>query len=368
MIGINELQYGGMLTTALMALTLVLQVPRRAIRNKIFSRARWMMAVGLALISLQFLVQYIGGYRQMGVTQGVFWNLIFFMPCTICMNIALLYVQQKGHIKRLEWLLGVLLYVMALVLLVTTSIADGIPFEEESAPLRTVEYIGAALFLAMEGHYFVQLYKGYQRMRHAVDNYFDHERDDLLGWMGRSVTMLAVITMFVPFAIFQEGWLLSAFACAFFFIIYYCASCFHSYGISQDAQRVEEAERSQDSDEIEPTLGEADIKRVEKAVDKWVAAGGYLQPNQTLSTVASDMDVQRYMLKAWLQQTKYGKLSNWLNTLRTEEAQRTMMEHPDWNLNAIADHCGFSRSTFHRVFHEITGETPSRYQERARID
>lgn len=362
MIGINEMQYGGMLTTALLALTVALQVPRRAKRNKIFGRARWLMAGGLALISLQFLLQYIGGYRQMGLTQGVFWNLIFFMPCTISINLAILYVQQKGRIDRWDWNIGGVLYLIALALLVITAIADGIPFEQESKPLRIAEYIGSGLYLLMQGHYFFLLYRGYQRMKHAVDEYYDRERNDLLGWMGRSVTMLAAITLFVPFAIFQEGWMHTVFACAFFCIIYYCASCFHSYGISQDQQRVEEAEQSHESDETEPIISEADRQRVEKAATVWAAAGRYRLPNQTLSTVASDMDVQRYMLKAWLQQTKYGKLSNWLNYLRTEEAQRIMTEHPDWSLDAVAEHCGLSLSSFHRVFHQQTGMTPAKFQ------
>ena len=221
MIGFNEMQYGGMLTTALLALTVAFQVPRRTARNKIFSRARWMMASGLALISLQFLLQYIGGYRQMGVTQGVFWNLIFFMPCTISINLAILYVQQKGRINRWDWNIGGALYLITLALLVTTAIADGIPFEEESTSLRIAEYIGSGLYLLMQSQYFILLYRGYLRMQRAVDEFFDRERKDLLGWMGRSVTLLAVISLFVPLAIFQDGWLLIAFACAFFCVIYY---------------------------------------------------------------------------------------------------------------------------------------------------
>ena len=362
MIGISEMQYGGMLTTALLALTLAFQVPRRAMRNKIFGRARWMMAAGLALISLQFLLQYIGGYRQMGVTQGVFWNLVFFMPCTIALNLAILYVQQKGRIRQLEWIVGGTLYLTAMAVLTGAAMTDGIPFEQDSSPLRTAEYIGSGLYLLMQSYYFILLYRGYRRMQLAVDEYFDHERKDLLGWMGRSVTMLAVLSLFVPIVIFLEGWPLTAYACAFFCTIYYCASCFHSYGISQDLQRVEEAEQSQESDDAEPSISPADCQRIEQAAEKWVAAGGYRQPNQTLTTVANDMDVQRYMLKAWLQQTEYGKLSNWVNHLRTEEAQRVMTAHPDWGLDAVAEHCGFSLSSFHRVFHQYTGMTPAQFQ------
>ena len=363
MIGITEMQFGGMLTMVLLALTVAFQVPRRSMRNKIFAKARWMMAAGLALIASQFLLQYIGGYRQMGVTQAVFWNLLFFMPCSISINMAILFVQQKGHIDKKNVWGGVAMYLMTVALLFGVALTDDTPFEQESALLRAAEYVGATLFLITQSYYFVLLYKGYRRMQRAVDEYYDHERNDLLGWMGRSVTMLAFITMFVPFAIFQEGWLLTVFACAFFIIIYYCASCFHSYGISQDLQRVEEAELSQENDETEPVISEVDRLRVEQAAQKWVDQGGYLKPNQTLTTVANDMDVQRYMLKAWLQQTEYGKLTNWLSRLRTDEARRVMTEHPDWGIEFVAEHCGLSLSSFHRVFHQYSGMTPAKFQQ-----
>lgn len=363
MIGITEMQYGGMLTMVLLALTVAFQVPRRSMRNKIFTKARWMMAAGLALIAAQFLLQYIGGYRQMGVTQAVFWNLLFFMPCSISINMAILFVQKKGHIDKKNVWGGIAMYLMTVALLFGVALTDDTPFEQESALLRAAEYVGATLFLITQSYYFVSLYKGYRRMQRAVDEYYDHERNDLLGWMGRSVTMLAFITMFVPFAIFQEGWLLTAFACAFFIIIYYCASCFHNYGISQDLQRVEEAELSQENDEAEPVMSEDDRLRVERAAKKWVEQGGYLKANQTLTTVANDMDVQRYMLKAWLQQTEYGKLTNWLSRLRTDEARRVMTEHPDWGIEFVAEHCGLSLSSFHRVFHQYSGMTPAKFQQ-----
>jgi AraC-like DNA-binding protein len=363
------MQYGGMLTTVLLALTVAFQLPRRTMRNKVFGRARWMMAGGLMLIAVQFLLQYIGGYRQMGITQAVFWNLIFFIPCNITINLALLYVQQKGRISPWDWNFGGVMYLVALTQLIATSLADGVPFEQESEALRTSEYVGSALFLLIQSHYFMSLYRGYRRMQRAVDEYYDRERKDLLGWMGRSVTMLAVITLFVPVVIFQEGWMLTAFACAFFAIIYYCASCFHTYGISQDLQRVEEAEEILDDEISEITLSEEDLQRVGKAIEKWVKKGGYRKPNLTLTSVATELDVQRYLLKAWLQNSEFGRLNLWLNHLRVMEARRLMKEKPTWSMDIVAEECGLSLSSFHRVFRQNTGMTPFQYQRhRGRVE
>ena len=54
--------------------------------------------------------------------------------------------------------------------------------------------------------------------------------------------------------------------------------------------------------------------------------------------------------------------ASWMNELRIEEAKRTMREHPDWNNEAVAQHCGFSdRTYFQRKFKEATGQTPAEY-------
>ena len=380
MITVNEMQYGGMLTMALLALTLVWQVPQRLVRGTVFSRARWMMAGGLALLAVHFLLQYITGFRQMGITQAVMWNLLFFIPCSWLFSIAVLYMQRQGQLRRMDWWVGAVICIVSALILIVTATADGVPFKEESKALRTAEYVSAGLYVVMQLYYFVNEYREYRRMRRAVEEYYDHECSDMLAWMGHSVKLLTVLALFAPFVIFAESWWLTAYACAFFLTIYYFASSFHSYGISLDAHYVEEASKSQLSDESEAqaaapatanlsetsetegvVLSEDDKQRMEQAAQQWAESGAYRQPNLTLSIVANEMNVQRYMLKAWLQQSEYGKLSNWLNRLRIAEAQRFMNTHPDWTLDAVAEHCGLSLSSFHRVFHEITGVTPAKF-------
>ena len=44
-----------------------------------------------------------------------------------------------------------------------------------------------------------------------------------------------------------------------------------------------------------------------------------------------------------------------------EEAKRTLKAHPDWSVEAIADHCGISRSHFQRVFKQEVGCSPADY-------
>ena len=382
MITIGEMQISGTLVMGLLALTLALQVPRRSVCHASFGQARWLMVAGLALMSVQFLLQYVLGLRQMGVTQAVFCNLLFFLPSCTCISQAILYLQRQGRLSRAEWSAGWVVCGVAIVLLVLTVLTDGLPLQAFSWPLRLAEYVCAGLFILIQGYYFLKHYQEYQRMTSAVDEYFDRERDDLLHWMDFLAKLLAVAALFLPLVIFMQGSLLIVFSAFYFFAVYYCAVSFYRYGISSDSHRVDEAQQSHFYDEAMAatstlsateapssplasavTLTDADRRRVERAAQQWAEAGNCLKPNLTLTTVAAEVGVQRYLLKAWLQRTDWGKLSSWLNHLRTEEAKRVMTEPPDWSLDSVASHCGFStRNYFHHVFLEQTGTTPAKFQ------
>ena len=370
MITLSEMQVGGTMTAGLLALTLAIQIPRRSKQHTIYSRARWLMVFGLTMIALQFFVQYLFGFRQMGVAQGVFVNLMFFMPCVASISMALLFVQRRGDMKHSDWYIMWGFYFLAAAILIVTVLVDGVPFTEDSYALRVAEQVAAVLFLMMGLFSFVRHCQEYTRMRRAIEEYYDGDRYDLFRWMGLSVILLVLLGLMVPFVIFSTGWPLVMFSVVFISTMYYCATSFQSYGISLDSQRVEEAQKIQQADEAQPAvssvLSEKDMARVNKAAERWVAEKGFRKQNLTLTVVANELGVQRYLLKAWLQESHYGKLSDWLNILRTEEAQRLLQEHPDWALDAVAEQCGFgSRQYFHKVFHAQTGYTPAKHNKSA---
>ena len=102
---IEELQFGAMMVTAFLTLTLVTQVPRRVVNT--VNRARWLMVAAMVVLFSQFLVQYIFGFRSQGVTQAVAVNLLFFIPVSCLLTVAILYLQRHGTVPRSAWLTGV---------------------------------------------------------------------------------------------------------------------------------------------------------------------------------------------------------------------------------------------------------------------
>ena len=64
----------------LLTLALVFLLPKWESFHPSVSRARRFMAAGTGLLAVQFLLQYLLGLRNLGVTQAVMLNLLFFMP------------------------------------------------------------------------------------------------------------------------------------------------------------------------------------------------------------------------------------------------------------------------------------------------
>lgn len=362
MITTGEMQISGMLTMTVLSVMLVICAPGRSIRRISFAKARWMMAGGTGLIALQFLLQHMFGFRQMGVTQAVCCNLLFFTPSSLLCSMAILYMQRQGKVSWKEWLTGSSICALSAIILIGTAVLDGVPFREESDGLRIAEYVSAVLFVVMQTYIFTMQYKAYRRLEQAVDEYYDRSRRDLLGWMGLSMKAMALMVFLVPLVIFMQGAPLVLFSIAFFFSISYSTISLYTYGVSKDVERVEEAE------DLTPALspkGEGSSNPLEKeTVDLWIENGHYREHNLTLSIVARQMGVPQKQLQEWLRQSEYKKLAGLVSSLRIKEAQRVLIEHRDWSVESVADYCGFNdRKYFHQVFLQYTGTTPAKFQQ-----
>ena len=80
----GEAQFSAMVLMAVLTITLTVLLPRKVSGDQMLNRSRWMMAGGTALMSIQFLLQYLLKLRMMGVTQAVMVNLLFLFPVPGC--------------------------------------------------------------------------------------------------------------------------------------------------------------------------------------------------------------------------------------------------------------------------------------------
>ncbi len=365
----GEIQLMVMVLMSLFTVTLVVLLPRQVAADKVVDRSRWLLALGTALMAIQFFLQYVYKFRELGVTQAVMTNLLFFVPCAILFTLAIINLQKQGKVEKHIWMLGVAVWLAVVVMIVVANFLDGQPLFTDTTHLRLAEYISAIIYSVLQIYYTIILYRGNISLKRALDNYYDHDTSSIVRWISRSTVMLAIVAIGAPFLIFSTGFLLQIYSILIFLSLYYLMFSFICYCVSTDAMQVSEAASQNDAEieeeEEEEPITEVESQRVEKAVKQWVKSGGYLKVGITMQMAVNEMDIPRYLMSAWLKTTEWELFNPWLAHLRVEHATSLLKEHPDWNNDTVAFQCGFSsRSYFQQIFKKHTGMTPAQYIRR----
>lgn len=365
------MQFAGIVLTSGLTMMLAFMLPQWQSDSRVFSRSRWLMTAGTILLPIQFLLQYTLHFRQMGVTQAVMVNLLFFIPAAWLISLAILNMLRQGHMKWYEWIVGLVIYIMVMATIGVAALTDGQPLLTDTKELRTAELISAVLYLAMQAYYCCIDVLELRRLKRALAGYYDQDKSEILDWMAVSITLLGLSGLMAPIAIFWSGGWLLAYSLTLFFTIFYCVISFYSYGVNHARQKeLDDAEESANesglNDETDtPSIDDEERRRIEHAINAWVEQGGHLKNGINMAQVVKEIGVPRYMLTQWLKTTEWELFNPWLTYLRLEEAKKLLKAHPDWSNDTIAERCGFSsRSYFQTVFRKQTGMTPAQYIEK----
>lgn len=96
----------------------------------------------------------------------------------------------------------------------------------------------------------------------------------------------------------------------------------------------------------------------------------YLNKDLTRAAVASMLGVQEQEIPKMLDAVKPGLgFPEYINSLRIRYAMELMALNPDITVVDLADRSGFyTKRTFQRAFHNITGKTPSEYAQDLKLN
>ena len=363
----KELQFSVVVLMTLMCSALIVLLPKQIKYDRVINRSRWLMVAALSLLGVQFLIQYIFQFRTMGVTQAVLVNLIFFVPASALMSMTVLNLQRQGRLGTFEKWGWVVAWVVVVAILAIAVLTDGHPLEQVSSSVLWADIWASIVYAVMQTWYSILQMKELERMRVVMENYFDRERSGLVQWMMHSIGITSLMALLVPLLIFSPNTVLIVYALLFFWGIFMMWFCFMRYFTSNAMNRVREAEEYAEAcnkerqqtqaagEQYGNRLSPNAMQHVEKAVERWLATGDYLTVGITSPQVADAMQVPRYQLAAWVKASGYNTFTRWITCLRIKEAERVLKEHPDWTSDAVADHCGFNRAHFQKIFKKETG-------------
>lgn len=356
----KEMQFSAVLLTALMSVALMFLMPRKVKEDKVLQLSRTVMTLGLVLLCIQFLLQYILGFRSTSPIKAVALNLMLFIPTSALMSLSVLNLQRQGNLSWIDRLILLPTWLIAMLIVGITALTDGKPFMHDSQRMLWAEITASALYTLMQIYYTARIVRQFKRMKQMLADFYDHEMYGLLNWMPISVIALTLVALTAPVVIFSSGWPLAAYGTLFLGTIFYHWFCFCRYVQTSAASHIKEAEESETETE-EIKVKSVKLDKIDKVVEKWIAQGGYMHHDIKSADVAKELKIPRSHLLAWVKASGYESFTRWITTLRIEEAKRLLTEHPDYSIEYVADHCGISRTHFHSVFKKETGVSPTRY-------
>lgn len=99
-------------------------------------------------------------------------------------------------------------------------------------------------------------------------------------------------------------------------------------------------------------------------VANWIKTDGYVQQGLTIKELSEILHTNRTYLSAYIKTTYKMTFREWITGLRLEYAKNILKEHPEINIQKLAESSGFlSRSNFIKLFTEKEGCTPAKWKK-----
>ena len=340
--------------------------------KKIFTnylRSGQMMGIAMLLLSANYSVHFFFGIRFKNVNSSILMNMSTYFLCYSLFSSALIMLLDRFYItKRRVW--------THIILWIIFSTFSGVVlFLLPSGIMQKISLFALAVWLIAFG--VVLARRVIVAYRRAIRIFNETQADDI----GAYIEWLSIFTYWA--VIFGVGcglltflpdryvyiWVLSS-------IPFYCYlfHCYQNYllfyeqvenAFEQDIQSEEELLTNSG---IEPEMVSEEVPEsytefIEK-VDNWIKTDGYVQQGLTIKELSKILYTNRTYLSAYIKTTYKMTFREWITSLRLEYAKNILKEHPEINIQKLAESSGFlSQSNFIKLFSEKEGCTPAKWKK-----
>ena len=340
--------------------------------KKIFTnylRSRQMMGIAMLMLSANYSVHFFFGIRFKNVNSSILMNMSTYFLCYSLFSSALIMLLDRFYItKRRVW--------THIILWIIFSTFSGVVlFLLPSGIMQKISLFALAVWLIAFG--VVLARRVIVAYRRAIRIFNETQADDI----GAYIEWLSIFTYWA--VIFGVGcglltflpdryvyiWVLSS-------IPFYCYlfHCYQNYllfyeqvenAFEQDIQSEEELLTNSG---IEPEMVSEEVPEsytefIEK-VDNWIKTDGYVQQGLTIKELSKILYTNRNYLSAYIKTTYTMTFREWITSLRLEYAKNILKEHPEINIQKLAESSGFlSQSNFIKLFSEKEGCTPAKWKK-----
>ena len=337
---------------------------------KNYLRSRQIMGIAMLLLSANYSVHFFFGIRFKNADSAILMNMSTYFLCYSLFSSALIMLLDRFYItKRRVWT-HIILWI------IFSTLSGVVLFLLPSGIMQKISLFALAVWLVVFG--VVLARRVIVAYRRAIRIFNETQADDI----GAYIEWLSIFTYWA--VIFGVGCGLLTFLPDKYVFIWILSSIpfysylFYSYqnyllfyeqvenAFEQDIQSEEElltnsgTEPEMVSEEEIPVSYTGIIEKV----DNWIKTDGYVQQGLTIKELSEILHTNRTYLSAYIKTTYKMTFREWITGLRLEYAKNILKEHPEINIQKLAESSGFlSRSNFIKLFSEKEGCTPAKWKK-----
>ena len=337
---------------------------------KNYLRSRQIMGIAMLLLSANYSVHFFFGIRFKNADSAILMNMSTYFLCYSLFSSALIMLLDRFYItKRRVWT-HIILWI------IFSTLSGVVLFLLPSGIMQKFSLFALAAWLVVFG--VVLARRVIIAYRRAIRIFNETQADDI----GAYIEWLSIFTYWA--LIFGVGCGLLTFLPDEYVFIWILSSIpfysylFYSYqnyllfyeqvenAFEQDIQSEEELLTNSET-ELE-IVSEKEVPRsytefIER-VDNWIKTDGYVQQGLTIKELSEILYTNRTYLSAYIKTTYKMTFREWITSLRLEYAKNILKEHPEINIQKLAESSGFlSRSNFIKLFTEKEGCTPAKWKK-----
>ena len=387
------LQFSSMLVTLLMAVMLVISRFQLRWPSRRYEVSRWLIAFGMAMLSLHYVLQMKLGFRAKSDEIGALVNVLFYTPISLIISYGTYNVvcsHPKGRKRFIQ--VGVTMYSLILVVFCVGYQVMG------NLHLAKFVYVMLALFgITIFYCFAINIYEMRIHRRIMEEN----SGNDMLPYdrytwasylnMGVSIVGLMVGIVYRPFLFITGPLMLLA--------LFIFTTSFIAYGynimpaddllddeeeataliaevvdnpVASDTEKREEmaapCQVVENSQTIAAPIGvdaEFDLDKmahIEETLRKWCAQGGFRDSTTNMISLSQKIHVPKNDLSLYFERYLGSTFRVWLSDIRFQEAQRMIRENPKLSNDSISLECGLSsHAHLYKIFKAKTGMTPRQW-------
>ena len=336
---------------------------------KNYLRSRQIMGIAMLLLSANYSVHFFFGIRFKNADSAILMNMSTYFLCYSLFSSALIMLLDRFYItKRRVWT-HIILWI------IFSTLSGVVLFLLPSGIMQKISLFALAAWLVVFG--VVLARRVIIAYRRAIRIFNETQADDI----GAYIEWLSIFTYWA--VIFGVGcglltflpdkyvfiWILSSIPFySYLFYSYQNYLLFYEQVENAFEQDMQSEEELLTNSGIEPEMVSEEVpgsytEFIEK-VDNWIKTDGYVQQGLTIKELSEILHTNRTYLSAYIKTTYKMTFREWITSLRLEYAKNILKEHPEINIQKLAESSGFlSRSNFIKLFSEKEGCTPAKWKK-----